>query len=197
MIVAVMNIKGGVGKTTTAVALAVAADRRGLDARVLDADPQGSASLWAAMAAGDGDPLPVAVDPANVVTLGALADGGGVTVVDCPPAGAVVDAALAAADAVVVPTAPAAADLQQTWLTIAAVEAAGKPYAVLLTQARPHTMSLAGAVEALEAREASYCETTVPLREDIKNAFGCGLAGDLYGYDAALDEILGLMDEEG
>ena len=47
MIVAVVNIKGGVGKTTTAIALATLAARAGLDTVVLDADEQSSASLWA------------------------------------------------------------------------------------------------------------------------------------------------------
>ena len=58
MIVAVVNIKGGVGKTTTAIALATLAARAGLDTVVLDADEQSSASLWAWNAEQDGRPLP-------------------------------------------------------------------------------------------------------------------------------------------
>lgn len=196
MIIAVMNLKGGTGKTTTAVALATAAIRSGVTARVLDADPQGSSSLWAALASEDGEGLPFDVSPANVVTLRKVSGPDGVTVIDCPPAGAVADAALEAADVVVVPTAPAAADVQQTWRTVAAVAAAGKPYAVVITQARPNTLSLAEAVGALEERDESFCDTVIPLREDIKNAFGSAFGPDLYGYDAVLGEVLDMMEGE-
>lgn len=69
MIVAVVNIKGGVGKTTTAIALATLAARAGLDTVVLDADEQSSASLWAWNAEQDGRPLPFPVESANIATL--------------------------------------------------------------------------------------------------------------------------------
>ena len=45
-IVAVANQKGGVGKTTLAVHLAVGAARAGLRVIVVDADPQGNATSW-------------------------------------------------------------------------------------------------------------------------------------------------------
>jgi Mrp family chromosome partitioning ATPase len=42
-----MHTKGGVAKTTTCMFLGAAAVRRGVPARVVDADPQGAASSWA------------------------------------------------------------------------------------------------------------------------------------------------------
>ena len=47
MIIGVINIKGGVGKTTSSLAIATAAQRSGLSVTVVDTDPQGSATLWA------------------------------------------------------------------------------------------------------------------------------------------------------
>ena len=49
MIISTINLKGGVGKTTTAIALATAAVRDGKDVELYDCDPQSSASLWAMM----------------------------------------------------------------------------------------------------------------------------------------------------
>lgn len=45
-VIAVWSIKGGVGKTTTAVALATLAAREGLRTLVWDLDPQGALSHW-------------------------------------------------------------------------------------------------------------------------------------------------------
>src|SRR2546423_8965276 len=45
--VAIISQKGGAGKTTVAIHLAVAAEQRGLRAAVFDLDPQASATSWA------------------------------------------------------------------------------------------------------------------------------------------------------
>ena len=47
MILAVGNIKGGVGKTTLAVNIAVALAQRGRDVLVIDGDEQASAATFA------------------------------------------------------------------------------------------------------------------------------------------------------
>ena len=51
--VSLVHTKGGVAKTTSAVYLATAAQRRGRDVVLIDADPQGSALEWAAAAQDD------------------------------------------------------------------------------------------------------------------------------------------------
>ena len=44
---AILSRKGGTGKTTLAVHLAVAAEKAGLTTAVIDLDPQASATKWA------------------------------------------------------------------------------------------------------------------------------------------------------
>jgi chromosome partitioning protein len=104
MNIVVSNVKGGVGKTTTAVYLAAAAARRGRHPiLLLDADPQGSSAEWYDAEPFDGVEL---IEGPSVRTVTkAMNQGDGVVVVDTPPGeGTVVQAALARADAVVIPT---------------------------------------------------------------------------------------------
>ena len=56
MIVALLNQKGGVGKTTLALHLAGAWARMGCRVTVIDADPQGSALDWSEQRAKEGGP---------------------------------------------------------------------------------------------------------------------------------------------
>ena len=65
MIIGVIDIKGGVGKTTSSLAIATAAQRSGLSVTVVDTDPQGSATLWAQAAEDADDPLPFPVVSKN------------------------------------------------------------------------------------------------------------------------------------
>jgi chromosome partitioning protein len=53
MIISLLNQKGGVGKTTLAVHLAMALSHRGNRVLMVDADPQGSALDWAASREGE------------------------------------------------------------------------------------------------------------------------------------------------
>ena len=112
-VIAVINQKGGTGKTTLALNLAAGLARRAPTA-VVDADPQRSISQWIAMGEGE-NALPVAtpIGAAPVATIAHLKQSHRYVVVDCPPAvqGPVIDAVMAAADLVLIPVLPSPLDL--------------------------------------------------------------------------------------
>ena len=71
-IIAMANMKGGVGKTTSTICTAIALNKLGRKVEVRDIDPQGSATLWAAKARTAGEPLPFDVRVPNAETAAAI-----------------------------------------------------------------------------------------------------------------------------
>jgi chromosome partitioning protein len=104
MNIVVANIKGGVGKTTTAVYLSAAAVARGHDPVVLiDADRQASSAEWLEERPVDG--VSVVEAPSERTLARAVSRHDGLAVVDAPPGDTrLLEAATGGADAVVVPT---------------------------------------------------------------------------------------------
>lgn len=114
MIVTIANAKVGVAKTTSAMFLATAWTHKhpGSKAVILDADPR----LWRGIAEDNGETLGNAdVLPANLSTLQRVAKhpADGLTVVDVPPQGRLLEAAITPADFVIVSTSDSPFDLQQ------------------------------------------------------------------------------------
>ena len=108
MNIVVTNLKGGVGKTTTTLYLAaVAASRGHSPVVVVDADRQASAAEWLEERPIDGVELIEA--PSERTLARAMNSDEGTVIVDLPPGDErLVQAAIAAADAVVIPPGPAA-----------------------------------------------------------------------------------------
>ncbi len=112
-IIAVINQKGGTGKTTLALNLAAGMARRG-STHLVDADPQRSISQWAEMAP-DGVSLPpvarLGSDP--FATIAQLARTHRYVVVDCPPAvqGEMVASVMRSVHLVLIPVLPSPIDL--------------------------------------------------------------------------------------
>jgi chromosome partitioning protein len=115
MIVALLNQKGGVGKTTLALHLAGAWARQGCRVTVIDADPQGSALDWSEQRAKEGSPRLFGVLGLARDTLHReapeIARGVDHVVIDGPPRIAgLMRSALLAADVVLVPAQPSPFD---------------------------------------------------------------------------------------
>ncbi len=116
MIVALCGQKGGTGKTTTAVSLAVEWSVRGRSVLLVDTDGQRSALTWADVAAERGAehvPPTIALGEQLRRQLPPHLPGRDVVVIDCPPAhGERQRAALMVADLAVI---PAVADATEVW----------------------------------------------------------------------------------
>src|SRR5271166_5678126 len=67
-VIAVISQKGGAGKTTLALNLAVAATRDGIKTTVLDVDPQASATCWGD-ARGGAPPIVIAAQASRLSIL--------------------------------------------------------------------------------------------------------------------------------
>lgn len=125
---ALASQKGGAGKSTLAVHLAVEAQSAGETVRILDADPQGSAVAW-----GETRARAPGVESVDAVRLGealerARHDGISFAVVDTAPrASSTLAGVLRAVDVVLVPVRPSAFDVATIEQSIRLVVASGRP----------------------------------------------------------------------
>ena len=189
MILALVNLKGGVAKTTSSLYLAAVYAQKGTTV-LLDADPQGSASDWVATVEDSGTELPFDVKVVNQRTMSRAAADHDYVIIDTPPGNpAIVDAAIAAADLVLVPTDASPLDIQRVWPSVEAATRADKPVAVLMVRTRSNTLSLAASTEIFEEAGIAVIETRIPLREEIKVAYGT-IPTNFHGYENVANDLL-------
>lgn len=194
MIVGIVNSKGGVGKTTSAIFLATALSRRDLPVAVIDLDPQGSATDWSDMAFEDNNPLPFRVEFSSAKrlprTLHEISEEF-VVILDTPPGDPEsIEAAIEVSDFVVVPTQASGIELKRVWDTLPFL--AGTAHAVLITSARLGTKHLEETLRSLREAEVPVFRNIIPIRNDIRAAFGT-VPFRLHGYQAVANEILRMV----
>ncbi len=180
MNIVVSNVKGGVGKTTTAVYLAAVAGRRGRGPVMLvDADPQGSTAEWY-----DADPLEGVelVEGPSVRTVGkAMNLDDGIVVVDTPPGeGTLVQAALGRADAVVIPTRAGGVEPNRVVATLA-MTPRNVPAGVVICSARLGTNDLDATIEWWTELKVPVWGI-VPERVSIASGPAAGLSAEGLEY---------------
>lgn len=199
----VANLKGGTGKTTTAVFVAHALNERGKRVLLVDADPQRSASRWNDYAGG----FPVAVVSMASKTLHrhlpeVAGDGYDIAVVDTPPLEeqrGVVLSALRVAHDVLVPVAPTPIEIERLPALRAAVDdvadlrADGRSprLAVLLVRTVSGAASTAVWRDELVAAGNRVLKVHVARREAFAQAYGQAVtrAADT-AYGDAITELL-------
>ncbi len=166
---AIISQKGGAGKTTLALHLAVAARIKKKTAAIIDLDPQASAASWGDSRE-DEYPAVVSAQPARLVKVLAAAKEAGakLAVIDTAPhSESAALAAARAADLVIIPCRPAILDLRAIGSTVDLVKLANAKAGIVLN-AVPSRGTLAE--EAVEA-VSSYGVKVLPVRIGQRAAF--------------------------
>ena len=208
-IIAVANQKGGSGKTTVSMQLAGAIARRGNKVLVVDADPQGTATRWAASAE-DEHPF-----PASVVGLSAanekvhrevkkFIDDYNYIIIDCPPAAdsPVPQSALLIADLVLVPIIPspldmwAAVGIRQVIANVSDLNE-GLKSRLVLYQCQPNTTLAQETLEVLPEFGIELAKAQLRHRQVYRQSAVFGQTVHDFGgkASAAIAEIGNLTDE--
>jgi chromosome partitioning protein len=195
MRLAITNLKGGTGKTTTAVHLAAGLGRRA-HTLLIDADPQGSATEWALLI-GDEAPFEFLTDtePDLHRRIPDVARGYEHVVIDTPPGyESIVKSAILSATDILIPLAPSLMDinrLRPTIELIAALERLNSPnIRVLLTRVRSNTRTARLARDMLvETLGMPVVEAEIPLMEAYVTGFGL-VPPEGHRYGAVLEELL-------
>ncbi|RED37957.1 cellulose biosynthesis protein BcsQ [Rhodopseudomonas thermotolerans] len=128
--------KGGSGKSTLAAHLAAQVHKASRPCLLIDADPQGSLTLWHKLRGTNEPPLRTATRSISDIVAAAKRDGVEWVFVDTPPnLSAVVDDAIRNATMVIIPARPGVFDVNAVQDTIQTCRSHRKPYAVVLNGA--------------------------------------------------------------
>lgn len=178
-VVALIAQKGGTGKTTLAISLAVAAEDKGLSTVVIDLDPQATACHWSdrrPMAA----PIVIDAQPARLPQALHKASEAGVqlAIIDTPARSE--QSALAAAkvsDLVLVPCRPQVYDIETIPNTLELLALAGNKPGLVVFNAIPHQGNRhEQASRAAQDLGIKVCPATVGQRAAFGDAAALGLS---------------------
>ena len=168
--------KGGVGKSTLARSLAVAAVRDGLSVLMIDMDSQQSVSQWAERREGD---MPVVVFSTENELPKKLAQAKGVAdlvIIDTPPARSTeAPAAVEVADLVLIPTTPDVEPLEQMPRTLRLCRGFSRPVFAVVNMANPTgPAEVVYTREVIEAMGAKIAPVVLHRRKAHRDASASG-----------------------
>ena len=190
--IAIISQKGGAGKTTLALHLAVASARAGRNTAIIDLDPQASAAKWADRREAE---IPV-VFSAHASRLThemkrVEESGGEVLILDTAPHSdsAALEAAKAA-DLVLVPCRPAILDIEAITNTLDLVGTTKTPVFVVMNAVAAQGREAEEAAEAIAALNVSVCPVQFVNRVAFSRALISGESAQEYEPDGkAAQEI--------
>ena len=194
-VIAIVSEKGGAGKTTAAVSLAVAAENAGLASVIFDLDPRANSAVWGDAREGK----PPEVIPAQITRLPLLlekarAQDADLIILDTPGnALALAEAACNEADLILIPCRPYPPDLVSIVPTVKAALASGKPTFVLINAAPVQGVETAEAREAIGRAGVTVCPVVLHARKAYVSRFHEGMTAlETEPKGKAADEIRAL-----
>ena len=183
--IAIVSQKGGSGKTTLALHLAVASAASGHNTAVIDLDPQASAANWSDRREAE---LPVVLSahasrlPHEIARVRGI--GGEMLYVDTAPHSdsAALEAARTA-DLVLIPCRPAILDLEAITNTLAFLRTTGTPVLVVLNAIAATGQDARLAEHALSAHDVETCPVRLGRRIAFARALVTGQAAQEFEPD--------------
>lgn len=182
-VISIISQKGGVGKTTLAIALAVEASKQGKNTLLIDLDPQASASFWNDSRTEELGPAITAIPPARLEHYLKASKETGVDFVfiDTPPfAKDIAYDAAKFANFVLIPARPAILDIIAMTRTVDLIKTFSKNAAVALTFCPPIGKELEETKEAIAQLDIDLCPIFIGNRIAFSRAQQSGLAAQEY-----------------
>jgi len=181
-VLAILSQKGGVGKTTLATCLAVAAEAEGKKSAIFDLDPQATASFWLDVRNND-VPAVISIQAVRLQAMLKAAEEAGTELAIIDGAAVARDVAFEAAQAadyVLIPTKTAVFDTMSMMHTIEIVRQQDKPFSIVLTFVPPVGQETGDAISAANELNASICPVHIGNRKAFFRAQSEGKAVQEY-----------------
>ena len=193
--IAVISQKGGAGKTTLTLHLAVAAETAGNTTAIIDLDPQASATSWKDLRNSE-TPAVVAAQVSRLahVLETAAKHGAALAIIDTAPhSESAALAAARAADLILIPCRPAILDLKAISLSVDVAALAGKPASIVLNAVPPRGTLADEAVAAVASYQIPISPVRIGQRAAYVHALTVGQTAQEYEPDSkAAAEIISL-----
>ena len=176
--IAIVSEKGGAGKTTIAVNLAVAAESYGKATVIFDLDPRANAAIWGDAREGKiPEVIPAQAARLSILLQQARKNEADLVILDTPGnALNVAEVACSQADLILIPCRPYPPDLVSIVPTVKTALSAGKPAFVLINAAPVQGSETAEATTAIERAGVAVCPVILYQRKAFVSRFHEGMS---------------------